>query len=138
MEKIFKIWILSLITFVLVYLAVTNRYIVFPQTNTKYDRWMHEQSRIEEYFKPIESDREKIEAFIKLRELLNKSDESKLTRLAPSWTDVLLKDSLDIKIDSLLREAISLNRQIENPRIIQKLSELISEMKKTLENKSKK
>ncbi|EQB63927.1 MAG: hypothetical protein RBG1_1C00001G1506 [candidate division Zixibacteria bacterium RBG-1] len=39
MPKVFKIWILALITALMVYLAFTNRYVVFSQTNTKYDRW---------------------------------------------------------------------------------------------------
>lgn len=34
-----KIWILSLVTFGLLYLAFTNRYIVFPELKIKYDRW---------------------------------------------------------------------------------------------------
>ncbi len=134
MEKIFKIWILSLVTFALVYLAFTNRYIIFPQTNTKYDRWTQEQSPITEHSKPLGSNREIIGALIKVKELLNQSDESKLIQLAPHWTDVLLKDSSDIKIDSLLKEAIYLNRQIEKSAMVERLSKLISEMQKKVRN----
>jgi hypothetical protein len=132
MQKVIKIWVLSLVTIVFIYLAFTNRYIIFPQTNIKYDRWTQEQSPITEHTKPLDSDRKMIESLIKVKEFLNQSDESKLKQLAPDWTDVLFKDSSDIKIDSLFREAIHLNRQLENSKMIQRLCELISQMQKNV------
>jgi len=169
MERVFKIWILSLVSIGLIYLAFTNRYAVVPGSNMKYDRWMTEISQLKqntEVNKPWEKleNREKLQNIIKLKELINKSDELKAQQLSrtrdwldkiqsqqrenwavkytgefdfltePNWATI---DSLDKKIDSLFKEAIYLNRQCENLLIIQRLSTLISDMQKELKSQGK-
>jgi|GEM_PF-5492997 len=165
MERIIKIWILSLITVGLIYLAFTNRYTILPGSDIKYDRWTNETSELTQ---PVIEDnplyekfgsRRELEKLLTLKGLIDKLDATSLQqvdRKPPDWLDAIasrrmadstkyrgepgsdwLKDYvLDKNIDSLFKQAIYLTSQREKSMIIQRLSELITVMQKELKSSS--
>lgn len=159
MERIIKIWILSLITVGFIYLAFTNRYTILPGSNIKYDRWTNETSELTQreedntLYEKFGSRRE-LEKLLTLKGLIDKLDATNLQQVVhePHWTDALaesyLTDStkaspgwvkdyaLDKNIDSLFQQAIYLTSEREKSAIIQRLSELITGMQKELKSSS--
>ena len=155
MEKIIKIWILSLITGALIYVAFTNRYIILRESNMKYDRWTNQTYEIKVHTESLKK-LDKLDILMQLKQNFNKLDELRLIKLndtgkedyskydSPGVNLPALKrayshqyDSmliLDEKIDSLFMEAIYLKTLSDNLLLIQRLSEFINELK----NNSKK
>lgn len=167
MERIIKIWILSLITVGLIYLAFTNRYTILPGSNIKYDRWTNETSELTQreedntLYEKFGSRRE-LEKLLTLKGLIDKLDATNLQqvdrRKPEAWLNDIastyladstkyrgelgsdwLKDYvMDKNIDSLFKQAIYLTSQREKSVIIQRLSELITGMQKELKSRSNK
>lgn len=159
MEKLFRIWLLSLITVSLFYLAQITRYVIYPETKIKYDRWTGQTSRLIQFSeKDKESKKEasfsdEIDRLMKLKHLQDTLYALRTLRLqiiTGSITSGLtnkeiseyikkhvVADTLDIKFDSLVSEALYLGKQLEKRKFTNELNQLVIEMQNQLRENTK-